>query len=109
MIAETFFELSSDWHHWAFELLSDLVLGGLGAIAVRPLVRRWIARHDREEHPKVGAMPDAVPGLICSCGSSVSQSGPCARDASPGDYLCVFCRALHTPTVSGHDRENHGG
>lgn len=50
MLAETFIELAGDWHHWAFEGLSDLVLGGLGALAVRPLVKRWVARHDREHH-----------------------------------------------------------
>lgn len=52
MLAETFVELASDPSHWAFEVLTDLVLGGLGALAVRPLIGRWVRKHDRDHHGK---------------------------------------------------------
>jgi hypothetical protein len=50
MLAETFFDLASDPSHWCFEILTDLVLGGLGALVARPLIARWVAKHDRDHH-----------------------------------------------------------
>jgi hypothetical protein len=38
--------LLTDPAHWAFEVVTDLILGAVGALAVRPLVRR----HDRRHH-----------------------------------------------------------
>lgn len=38
--------LLTDPAHWAFEVITDLMLGAVGAVAVRPLLRR----HDRKHH-----------------------------------------------------------
>jgi hypothetical protein len=50
VIAETFGQLLRDPSHWAFEVTSDLVLGGLGALVARPLIRRAVRLHDERNH-----------------------------------------------------------
>lgn len=52
---ESFFtrylELLSDPAHWAFEITLMLLIDGLLlALIARPLMKRWVKRHDREVH-----------------------------------------------------------
>lgn len=35
----------ADPAHWAFEVITDLLFTGLGALVLRPLVRRHDAKH----------------------------------------------------------------
>lgn len=38
--------LLTDWPHWAFEGVTDLVYTGIGAL----FMRGWLRRHDRRHH-----------------------------------------------------------
>lgn len=49
MLAESFVELLKSWPHWGFELLSDALFTAVGALFVKPLVRR----HDHKHHDRV--------------------------------------------------------
>lgn len=41
-------EITLDPAHWAFEAISDIVFGAVGAF----FVRIWVKRHDRTHHGK---------------------------------------------------------
>lgn len=47
------FKLLTDWHHWAFEIISGGVFfaGGLVVPEKMNPVKRLVARHDRDKHP----------------------------------------------------------
>ena len=50
MIAESFLQLITDAPHWAFEVVSDAVLGLVLYLPLRALWARWHRRHDQEVH-----------------------------------------------------------
>lgn len=49
MLAE-FMHLLSDPAHMAFEVVSTLLIEGVGATLAWPLIKRAVRRHDRREH-----------------------------------------------------------
>lgn len=56
ILAETLGELLRDPAHWAFEGITDIVYGAIGALVFAPLWRRLkdriIRRHDAAFHPE---------------------------------------------------------
>lgn len=50
MTAELFSQLITDPAHWAFEVVSDIVLGALLYYPSRRAWDRWHRHHDSEHH-----------------------------------------------------------
>jgi hypothetical protein len=46
MVSETYWQLLTNVPHWLFEITSDAVLG----LALYPLIKRMVRRHDRTHH-----------------------------------------------------------
>lgn len=42
--------LMTDWQHWVFEGVTDMVFTGVLLLAGRIPFRRWVQRHDEEKH-----------------------------------------------------------
>lgn len=49
---DEFLELLTNWAHWGFEIVSDVVLS-LAILAIPARLnpaKRWLARHDKDVH-----------------------------------------------------------
>lgn len=50
ILGETYWELMTNWPHWAFEITLMVIFDGLIGMAAIPLFKRWLKNHDIKKH-----------------------------------------------------------